>query len=62
MNMVVAMFSRIGGWRFSYECVFTLYCLIFIYSVSSPYMLMFRDDCVTCYMRADDVLGCVSKA
>ena len=62
MNMVVAIISRTEGGRFSDECVFTLYCLLFGYSLSSPYLCVFDNDRVTCYTRTNNVSGGAGEA
>jgi len=37
--------------------IFALYVYIFIYTISSPYLLVFGDDRVIRYMGVDDVAG-----
>jgi len=42
--------------------VFTLFWLLMVYIVISPYLLVFGDDNVTRYTRANNILGEVGDA
>jgi len=56
-NMVVTMWFGIKGWSSFDVCLFIYIWFVYVlYTISSPYLLMFGDECVR-YTKADDVGG-----
>ena len=55
VGLTVGVFIRVMGFK-SLHC-----CMLYFFYLSLPYMLVFSDDHVICYMGADDVVGRVGE-